>query len=175
MNPIGVTYILIIVGLFILQIVMIVKFFQIASDVRAIKRQGGVLDDQHIIALEQYLGHEDKAKELLIKARIMLEEEAICARLHGNSFDKNRVAPIDDQLKQIGVDPDELIRKIFVTTGIDSGNYEIGSIVVDKETGLSWQVGGRSNNNLYCTSAGQERYFQIDQVIPLREWNRTMK
>lgn len=169
-------FIVIILGLLILQIVMIVKFFQIASDVRAIKRQGGVsLGEQYMIAVEQYLGHEEKAKELLIKARVMLEEEAIHARLYGNNFDKNRVIQINDKLTQIGIDPDELIRKIFVANGVESGNYEVGSIVVDRETGMSWQVGGRNNNQLYCTSAGQEKYFQISQVMPLEEWNRTMK
>lgn len=173
MQATGTIFILIFLGLLILQIVMIVKFFQIASDVREIKRHVGVtLDEQHLIAVESYLGNTEKAKELLIKARIMTEEEFRCANWNGDSFDNSRITQLNEQLKQVGVDPNELIREIFnkQEDGV-SDNLSVGSVVVEKETGKSWKIAGRNHNQLYCTMGSEEKYFQINQVVPYGEWN----
>lgn len=79
MEAAGTFFILFGLGLIILQIVMIVKFFQIASDFKAIKEHsviGNSLDElKRNIELWKYLGHSDKVRETLIMERVKREDE----------------------------------------------------------------------------------------------------
>ena len=111
-------FIVIILGLLILQIVMIVKFFQIASDVQKIRQgmdgESAVNDIKKYIATERFIGNEEKVRETLIRARIKWEDKLNYAQRAGvpTGHIQSKIHYVDSQLKEIGINPDELLRQV---------------------------------------------------------------
>lgn len=118
MEAAGTFFILFGIGVLILQVVMIVKFFQIAANVKALKESqiigNSVTEFQQRIELEKYLGNTDKVRDILIREYIKSENEYRYRSNYGvNTEAVEKVLEyLNEELTKIGVNPDELTEKI---------------------------------------------------------------
>lgn len=175
--------ILLFVGLGILQIIMIVKFFQIASDVRSLRKKNeGDFESlpklKQRVEIEKYLGHIDKVKEMLVVAKINTQNEYDKLKDNGE-FSVRHLVPIseyiDNELQKNGVDPQDLLRSVIGDKNPDSSfNVKVEDLVVEKNTGEQWVVKGKFMNRLFCTKAGGlvEKEFFINEVLPFEEYRK---
>lgn len=174
--------ILLFVGLGILQIIMIVKFFQIASDVRSLRKKNeGDFESlpklKQRVEIEKYLGHIDKVKEMLVVAKINTQNEYDKLKDNGE-FSVRHLVPIseyiDNELQKNGVDPQDLLRSVIGDEKYSKNNLDEGALVVEKSTGEQWVVKGKFMNRLFCTKAGGlvEKEFFINEVLPFEEYRK---
>ena len=170
--------VLVCIGLLILQIVMIVKFFQIASDVRVLRRkQDGYFDTisqiRQQIELEKYLGHSEQVRETIIRERINIQNKYEALRREG--FSAKTLEPtveyLNAELQNCGIDPKDLLASVMASE--TKNGIETGALVVEKATGNQWVVISKNNSTyMLCRAAGGivEKCFEVKEVMPYEEY-----
>lgn len=152
------------VALLILQIIMIAKFFSIASNISALRKHfaGGETfkNFRARVEVEKFLGNSDRVKEILVRERIRREKEV---RLHISDYDTQQaILYLDQELQNLSINPDDLKMAIFG----DRAVIEIGDKVIDLNTQKQWTVKGKYGDRLYCVEidGNQEQEFRQEQV-----------
>lgn len=166
------------IGLLILQIVMIVKFFEIAANVKTLTKHQVPGNDsieslKHNIALEKHLGYSEKVREMIMRKWLQTREDLDHARSYGNNTFQieETLTYLNAELKALGINTDELERVIFAQTARTDGEFQINDLVIEKATGNQWKIAGIFRNELYCTRNGgmTEARFTKDQVAPITD------
>ena len=170
--------VLVFIGLLILQIVMIVKFFQIASDVRRLRKKQDV-DVESLpqlrqrIELEKYLGHSEQAKESIVRARINIQNKYEALRREG--FSAKTLEPtveyLNAELQKCGIDPKDLLASVMASE--TKNGIETGALVVEKATGNQWVVIFNTDLDLVrCRAAGGivEKWIDKKDIMPFEEY-----
>lgn len=170
---------ILICGLLVLQIVMIVKFFQIASDVRVLRRkQEGHFDTisqlKQRIELEKYLGHSEQAREIIIRERINAQNKYDALKEQGLSVGtiEYTVEYLDQELQKCGIDSKDLLASVLGLSTNSATSLQIGAIVAEKSTGDQWIIKGKFVNRLYCiqSEGTVEKSFDEKDVMPYEEY-----
>ena len=170
---------ILICGLLVLQIVMIVKFFQIASDVRRLRKTQDV-DVESLpqlrqrIELEKYLGHSEQAKESIVRARINAQNKY--EQLKNAGFSASAIEPVVEylnaELQKFGMDPADLL--VSVTGNETKKGIVEGALVVERETGKQWVVINNTDSldMVKCRAAGGivEKWIDKKDIMPFEEY-----
>lgn len=173
---------ILICGLLVLQVVMVVKFFQIASDVRSLRRKQDV-DFESLpqlrqrIELEKYLGHSDQAKESIVRARISAQNKY--EQLKSAGYYAGNLEPIVEylnaELRKFGIDPTDLL---FSVMGNETKKGIVEKVlVVERETGKQWVVIDNTDSSDFvrCRAAGGivEKWIDKKDIMPFEEYSNT--
>lgn len=160
---------------------MIIKFFQIASDVRVLRRkQDGYFDTisqlRQRVELEKYLGHSEQAREIIIRERINAQNKYEALRREG--FSAKTLEPtveyLNAELQKCGIDPKDLLASVMVSE--TKNGIEDGALVVEKETGKQWVVIFKNSSTyIMCRAAGGivEKCFNEKEIMPFEEYSNT--